>query len=306
MNRKTSLLIAVSGGADSVCLLDMLMFLRKKDTSGLAIAHVNYRLRGRRSDGDELFVRKLAKQYGIPCFVGHYPKNSRKNDEESLRNFRYDFFSSLSEQHGFENIALGHQKNDQAETLLMNLIRGTGPLGLAGMPSRHGKYIRPLLNVTRTDILHYLSARQLTFRSDESNTETRYTRNRIRQELIPLLETRFNPNIITTLSRSALLFGSIARVQAKYSPKKCPLTYHGNTASFSRSDFRALPPLSQKTLLRNVSRTLSNKHYIPTQDTLDELGRLIKASKKSSAAMTTGPLKCERNHDTVLLSYSLP
>lgn len=307
LNQKTpsSLLIAVSGGPDSVCLLDMLVFLRKKDLSTLAIAHVNYQLRGKDSENDELFVRKLAKHYQVPCFVKRYPKNSRKKDEESLRDFRYTFFSSLAERHGFRNIALGHQKNDQVETLLMNLIRGTGPLGLAGMPPRHGRYIRPLLNTTREDILRYLSARQLTFRSDKSNTEIRYTRNRIRKELIPLLETRFNPNIITTLSKSASLFGNIAREQTK-DFRKCPILYSENTASFSRTDFHTLSPLSQKTLLRNISRTLSERRYTPTQATLDELRRIIEAPKKSATAMIAGPLKCKRNHDTVFLSYSLP
>jgi tRNA(Ile)-lysidine synthetase-like protein len=306
LDGKTPLLIAVSGGPDSVCLLDILVFLKSKNPSfALAIAHVNYRLRGEESENDELFVRELAKRYRVPCFVKRYPKNSRKSDEKSLRDFRYTFFSSLSEQHGFENVALGHQKNDQAETFLLNLIRGAGPLGLAGMSPKQGRYIRPLLNTSREDILAYLSACGLSFRSDKSNTETRYTRNRIRKELIPLLEARFNPNIVNTLARSATLFGDTTNKETG-APEECPVTYHGDTASFSRTDFQTLLSLSQKTLLRNISRTLSAKQHTPTQTTLDEFKKLITAKKTPSASLTAGPLKCERNHDTVFLLYSLP
>ncbi len=305
LRAKASLLIAVSGGPDSVCLLDMLVLLKKRYDTNLAIAHVNYQLREEESKNDELFVRELAKRYRIPCFVKRYPKKSRKHDEESLRTFRYTFFSALSERHAFDTIALGHQKNDQAETFLMNLLRGSGPLGLASMSPKHEKYIRPLLDTSREDILRYLTLRELTFRSDQSNTETRYTRNRIRHELIPLLKERFNPNIITTLAKSATLFSDISQEHLK-NLDACPVAYRKNTAYFCHTDFYALSSISQKTLLREIARTLSGKKCTPTQAVLDEFRKVITATKTPSAAMTSGPLKCVRNHDKVFLSYSLP
>ncbi|MBP7811375.1 MAG: tRNA lysidine(34) synthetase TilS [Candidatus Moranbacteria bacterium] len=304
IREKASILIAVSGGPDSVCLLDILAFLRERYDTSLAIAHINYQLRGEESDRDEFFVRELAKYYQVPCFVRHYPKNSRKNDEESLRTFRYTFFAALSKRHHFDTVALGHQQNDQAETLLLNLLRGSGPLGLAGMSPKHGNYIRPLLDTPREDVLRYLAVRGLAFKSDASNTDTRYARNRIRHELVPLLQKRFNPNIIATLARSATLFGDLAQKHAE-NHDSCPVTYRENTAHFSRVHFHTLQAGSQKTLLREIARTLSGTRYTPTQAVLNEFGKMITTTKKPSASMTSGPLKCVRNHDTVFLSYSL-
>lgn len=199
------ILIAVSGGPDSVCLLDMLAFLSRKYAFSLGIAHVNYQLRGKSSAADERFVRDLALRYGIPCFIKRYPIG-KPRDESALRDFRYAFFETLQKQHRFDRLAIGHHMGDQAETLLMNLIRGTGPMGMAGMLPKHGSHIRPLLVIDRAHVLRYVSARSLEFRTDQSNTDTRYTRNRIRHELLPLLRDRFNPNITATLARSAARF----------------------------------------------------------------------------------------------------
>ena len=207
-NENSRILIAVSGGPDSVCLLDMLAFKGKKYELSLGIAHVNYQLRGKDSAADERFVRTLAKRYQIPCFIKRYP-TGMPHDENTLREFRYAFFEKLRKQYRFDRLALGHHMGDQAETLLMNLIRGAGPMGMAGMLPKHNSHIRPLLALDRTHILRYLAACSLEFRTDESNTDTRYTRNRIRCELLPLLRDRFNPNIIATLARSASRFQSI-------------------------------------------------------------------------------------------------
>lgn len=204
-NTDSRILIAVSGGPDSVCLLDMLTFLSQKYPISLGIAHVNYQLRGEDSAADEQFVRTLARRYQIPCFIKRYP-SSQPHDENTLRDFRYAFFEKLMGQHRFDRLALGHHRDDQAETLLMNLIRGTGPMGMAGMLPKHGSHIRPLLALDRAQILQYLTACCIEFRTDKSNSDTRYTRNRIRHELLPLLRDRFNPNIIATLARSASRF----------------------------------------------------------------------------------------------------
>lgn len=208
-------MVAVSGGPDSCCLIDILAFLSRKYSFKLAIAHVNYQLRGADSVADEQFVKALAQQYALPCFIKRYPKNSTQRDEEVLRNFRYTFFEDLSKKHRFDSIALGHQKNDQAETFLLNLLRGSGPLGLAGMPPKYQHRIRPLLVLNREEVLRYLEARSLPFRLDTSNHDARYTRNRIRHELLPLLEERFNPNIIGTLARSATLFQNSLTKQSR-------------------------------------------------------------------------------------------
>ena len=280
----------------------MLAFLKTRYHTTLAIAHVNYQLRGKESAGDEIFIQELAKKYQIPCFIAHYPQTSDKHDEKSLRDFRYRFFSLISEQQSFDTIALGHQKNDQAETFLMNLIRGSGPLGLASMPPEHGKYIRPLLDTSREDILQYLSACKLPFRQDRSNADVRYTRNRIRKELLPLLERRFNPNILATLAHSAMLFGDMDQLRETQTDS-CPVIYQENTAAFSRSDFQTLALPAQKTFLRSLARILSNEQCTPTLPMLSELRKIIVATKTQSASLTIGLLKCTRNHDRVFLLY---
>ncbi len=300
--KKAHILIAISGGPDSVCLLDILAFLQKRCSTTLAIAHVNYQLREEESKADELFVRGLAKQYQLPCFVKRYPKNTKKFDEESLRNFRYHYFTEIATKHGFDTIALGHQKNDQAETFLLNLLRGSGALGLASMLPKHGPYIRPLLDTSRGEILQYLSTRHLKFRLDKSNADVRFTRNRIRKELIPFLQNRFNPNIITTLAHSATLFRDRTRDTGD-DASICPVSYQPNKAVLSRRDFRALPMPVQKTLLRNIARTISEKQFTPTQAVLSELRKIIIATKTESTSLSTGPLKCTRNHDRVFLLY---
>ncbi len=280
----------------------MLDFLKTRYNTTLAIAHVNYQLRGNDSDDDELFVQELAKKYQIPCFISHYPQTTSGHDEKSLRDYRYNFFCLISEQQDFDTIALGHQKNDQAETFLMNLIRGSGPLGLASMAPEHGKIIRPLLNTSREDIIQYLSACSLPFRHDKSNADVRFTRNRIRQDLIPFLEQRFNPNILATLARSAALFSDTLPLSDS-SVSRCPVTYEENIVSFARSSFVALPNIKQKALLRSLSRILSGERHTPTQNALDELRKIIIGTKTSSAHLKIGPLKCTRNHDRVFLLY---
>ena len=283
----------------------MLAFLAKKNTFTLAIAHVNYQLRGVDSLKDESFVRSLASDYHVPCFVKRYPKSAKKQDEQTLRNFRYSFFESLCQKHGFTRIALGHQKSDQTETFLLNLLRGSGPVGLSSMLPRHNLRIRPLLDLDRSDILQYLEARSLTFRTDSSNTDIRYTRNRIRHVLLPFLKQHFNPNIISTLAHSATLFQETIH-QEKPLQEFCPIIFTNQTASFSQKDFMSLTKQDQRLLLRSLVRTLSSVSWIPSYNQTNELIKGISGTKTDSVSITTGALKLTRKGATVLLLYSLP
>lgn len=300
---KSHILIAVSGGPDSVCLLDMLLFLRPRHSFSLALTHVNYQLRGKDSLSDERFVRTLAQKHSLPCFVKRYPKTSHKHDEKTLRDFRYAFFETLAKKYGFSTIALGHQENDQAETFLLNLIRGSGPLGLAGMLPKNGRYIRPLLTLNREDILQYLSARNLPFQTDASNHDTRYTRNRVRQELIPFIQKRFNPSIVSTLAHSASLF----RLTTKTSPEAsslCPIHYDHNTASFSQTAFLLLSSSQQRSLLHNAIQALSGKTASLGRAPMDTFTKAIQSTKPRHATVTIQTLKLTRKNATVFLTYS--
>jgi tRNA(Ile)-lysidine synthase len=204
--RGSSIIVAVSGGPDSTALLTLLARLRKKHNFVLRAAHVNYRLRGRDADRDEAFVRKFCAAWSVPLSVLHPKERPKKNIEERLRLIRYRFFERLRKQQGFDVIATAHTLNDVAETFLLNLLRGAGARGLSPFQRPRPAMVRPLAAFCKTDLLRFLEAENLPFRFDRSNQSPRFTRNRIRHELVPLMET-FNPSILKTLAATAERLG---------------------------------------------------------------------------------------------------
>jgi tRNA(Ile)-lysidine synthase len=200
-------LVGVSGGPDSVALLLVLLRLRSGMDIFLKIVHFNHRLRGAESDQDEAFVHELAARLGLDCHSGgadtkDYAKHKRLSMEEAARDLRYSFFKSIKEMYGCDRIALGHTMDDNAELVLMNLLRGSGPKGLSGIPPvRDGWIVRPLIQVDRKEILAYLDAEKQSYRIDASNMDPSYLRNRVRHDLMPGLQKTYNPNITQTLNR---------------------------------------------------------------------------------------------------------
>jgi tRNA(Ile)-lysidine synthase len=202
-------LVAVSGGADSVALLRGLLQAR---VSVKVVVHFNHQLRGEESDQDEQFVLDLARQLGVDCVttrrdIQTLANETKRNLEEVARTERYEFFSKVAEEKGCSWIATGHNANDQAETALHRLIRGTGLQGLRGVaPIRtlpNGTAIcRPLLRVSRSEIVSFLEVLGQPFRTDSTNASLEFTRNRIRSELLPLMQS-FNPDVVNALSRTA-------------------------------------------------------------------------------------------------------
>lgn len=210
-------LVALSGGGDSVAMLCCLAVL--KDRFGLALeaAHLNHALRGGESEGDEAFCRELCGSLGIPLTVERLAEGGLAACPESLetaaRLARREFFRSLADRNGCGRIATGHTRDDQAETLLQRIIRGTGPAGLGGiLPLAGRRWVRPLLGVGRDEARGYLRDRGVSWREDSSNRDAGFFRNRIRHVLIPLLEERFSPAVIDSLVRLA----ELARTQEDY------------------------------------------------------------------------------------------
>ncbi len=190
---------ALSGGADSTALLFALYLLREKFQFDLAAAHFNHQLRGQESDRDEQFVRRLCDRYDIPLFVGTGEvKAGSKGLEAAAREARYAFFATLP-----GKIATAHTANDNAETLLLHLVRGTGLKGLGGIAPINGKIIRPMLSVTRTDVQKFLKEYCLTCVQDSSNDTDLFLRNRLRHHVMPILE-KENPKLAENLSAMAL------------------------------------------------------------------------------------------------------
>ncbi|QDT78335.1 tRNA(Ile)-lysidine synthase [Gimesia maris] len=207
------LLIAVSGGADSMAMLRALQCLAQSAESlipsdGLLVAHLNHGLRGAASDQDTEWLQHVCQRLSIPCITEKQELNQTSDSglEEQCRIARYDFLTRIAIANQCSQIAVAHTLDDQAETVLHHIIRGTGITGLRGIPQiralEQGLHlIRPLLQVSREEVLTFLNACDQEFRIDESNADTSFTRNRIRHQLLPLLKNEFNPNVVQSLQR---------------------------------------------------------------------------------------------------------
>jgi tRNA(Ile)-lysidine synthase len=204
-------LVAVSGGPDSMALLQCLHALVPILDCSLTVAHLNHGLRGEEADGDEAFVRETCAALGIPFVseavdVKKRAAAAKENLEQAGRECRYEFLRRAAREAGAQKIAVGHNSNDQAETALFRFLRGSGLEGLSAIhPVVNGCVIRPLLECTREQILAYLEWRKCAYREDSSNRDLRYSRNRIRWELVPYLEKHFNPRLGRTLAREVSL-----------------------------------------------------------------------------------------------------
>lgn len=208
-----TLVVALSGGADSTALLDILAHLPGFDLN-LVVAHLNHRLRGAESDADERCARAAAERYGCPCEsvgvdVADLARERGLSLEEAGREARYAFLQGVVGKYAAVAVAVGHHLDDQAETVLMRLLRGAGGRGLAGMRprSREGRLVRPLLCLRRQEIEAYLRQRGLVWCEDGSNRDAGFLRNRVRHELIPLLTT-YNPGIVAGLNQTATLLAA--------------------------------------------------------------------------------------------------
>ncbi len=202
--------VACSGGPDSVALFYLLQNLEKKWNLKLCILHFNHKLRGAESDRDEKFVETLARKFHVRVIKGKpnrllKPKSPKESLEEAARRMRYGFFAQAAKRHPILKVAVAHTQDDQAETILMRILQGTGLRGLGGIRSRLEMkgmtIVRPLLEFRKKEILDFLKAREFSFRNDRSNLSEKFVRNRIRHKLLPWLEKEFNPRVVPALAR---------------------------------------------------------------------------------------------------------
>ncbi len=215
LSPRDSILVAFSGGPDSTCLLELLEGLRKDYSLIIGIAHLNHKLRGKASDQDVEFACEVAKRKGLmfttsSANVREVAEKEKLSIEAAGRKLRYEFLLHSARSIGANKIAVGHTADDQAETILMRLLRGSGPEGFAGIPpvrrasgSASPVIIRPLINIWRSEIMEYLRAHRVRYREDETNLSLEYLRNRIRLKLIPELEANYNPQIKQRLVNAA-------------------------------------------------------------------------------------------------------
>ncbi len=299
---------AVSGGADSVCLFLALKELAPRFGAAVAgIAHLNHKLRGAESDGDERFVEELAARHD----VAFYRSEARVADaggnlEQEARKARLNFYDRLIREGKCDCIATGHTRDDQAETVLFRILRSSGPAGMAGiLPVTGKRIIRPLIETSRADVEEFLRARGIDWREDASNRDTRFARNRIRHELLPAIEREWNPAIRQTLARMADVAqeeerwwrGKIARLARKLATK-------ADGGIEIRADaVAALPKPVARRLVRELIRAAGGRAA-----ELEHVDRAIAlaSSVRGSGCLTAPGLAVTRSFEWLRFSAEAP
>ena len=309
-----SVMVALSGGPDSVALLLALKEIEEALSLQVSAAHVNHLLRGEESDEDERFVRRLCREAAVPLEVQRIDTRqevqaSGENLQSSARRLRYGFLFQLARSHN-RKVATGHTRNDQAETFLMKLIRGAGPAGLSGIaPVRANCFdwgdqtgvvmvVRPLLGISRPEILAYLEERRQSYREDRSNRDLSYDRNWVRHELIPLVENRLNPSLIETLDRSSRLFMEIEEyllARGNEAFEQCRVRQEGETR-LRIEELERFPSIIQKQVVRQgVVNEKGDLHDITLKHMAEVLG--LCSSGSGREVHLPGGLKVQREFE---------
>lgn len=211
LNKEDKILVALSGGPDSICLLHILNSLKDEMNLDIGAAHVNHMLRGQDALADEEYVKKTCEELKIPCYIERIDidkisKEKGISHEMAGREERYKFFDKVKMEKGYNKIAIAHNANDQAETVIMRMMRGAGLEGLCGIRAQRGQdIIRPILCLKRQEIERYCNLNKLNPRIDKSNLEKVYSRNKIRLDILPYMKKNFNEDIIDTINRMASL-----------------------------------------------------------------------------------------------------
>jgi len=293
-----AIIVGVSGGPDSVALVKILHTINasKGLHLRLLVAHLNHQLRGKSAGEDAQFVQDFAAKLSLPCMVKEadiqkIAEQTKCSIEEAARIERYRFFQEAAREHNATLIALGHTADDNVETVLHRIIRGTGTVGLGGIPIKRPlvpdspiQIIRPLLFTWRKEIIQYLRNERLNYRTDESNYETIYLRNKIRLDLIPLLENQYNPNIKNTLNQFCQIFNTnneYLSAEAKKTLKNA--TIKGDReryvidARFLKKQPKILQHLVVQEILNNLQiplKEITYEHYTTILDEIAKAGRM--------------------------------
>ena len=306
--RKTGLIatgdkvvVGVSGGADSIFLLHSLAKARKEGKVTVTAAHFNHRLRGEESDQDEQFTVSFCRKAAVPVEVGHWDHpegNGHRISEEAARNERYQFFERTCRKVGAQKLALAHTRDDDAETILFRILRGSGLSGLRGIPSERSwggfQVIRPLKDISRDEIREHLRKRGISWREDASNQDLRYTRNRIRHELLPLLEKEFNPNIrniLIHLGRNVTEDYDYLQKEADAAFDKALLMEKNRCLVLKRKVFQTFPLAIQKQLFRQALRRLGTDMDLIGYTEWDRVSGLF--PRKTFCHTLPGPLSVQ-------------
>ncbi len=298
-----TIIVGVSGGPDSMCLLHVMMQIAHKEHLTLVVAHVNYGLRGDAANADQMLVEQVAREYGLVWETLQIKENARGN-EELWRTLRYDFFEALRIKYGAQKIAVAHNQNDQAETFLLHLLRGSGLTGLVGMRFVSCNHvIRPLLSVMRDDIFTYCDVQNISFHIDHTNADKKFTRNRVRADLLPYLQINYNPQIIVTLARTAEMMAEDAKILEEQIPVFWTENKTKKTVSFDIKKFKSYSVgLQRRSLLRMIIILCGHTKNIE-KGFIDEMRKMILSTKNKDQVFIGKNLKMNRKGDTVICAY---
>lgn len=310
INENSSLLVAFSGGPDSVFLLHQLNFLSKTHGFRTAAFHLNHCLRGNDSENDAIFCRNFAQNLGIPFYyekkdIRKIAKKLKISEEDAGRRERYRALTEISDLKGFTHVATGHHKDDAIEQVLMNFIRGTGIDGLSGIPEKRGKIIRPLIHIEKKDIISFLENFGITYCRDKTNFETDYLRNRIRNILLPHLEKNYNPSIKKGIANLIDISSEENSFFEKYTETVFDKTVRlePNKAEINLKIFDGLEKAVKRRLLRKTIKKLKGTTF---KTTLDHIDKIIEISTLSGTKQyhLKDQIIAEKYFDTLELKLS--
>lgn len=311
----SSILVAVSGGADSVALLHVLAELRGQLRFDISVAHLNHSLRGADSDEDAQFVVRLAAELGIECDVERadvreMAARERRSLEDAGREARRRFLLRAASRRGCGAVATGHHADDQAETVLLRLLRGAGVRGLSGIePSSPDGFVRPLIECRRRELRLYLDYRGIPYREDSSNLDISYPRNRIRHELIPILQREFNPSIVLALGRTA---GAMAQAEgllsalAERAVRELIMESAGGTMYLDSEGIRAYDKITWRYVFQRAYRTLAGDSQALSHAHLEALVDLVEKRPTGTSLHLPGGIRARRGYGTVQIYRDAP
>ena len=296
------LLVAVSGGPDSLALLHALHALRDELSFGdLQAAHLDHGLRGADSASDATFVASFCAHLGVPCHLGladvaGIAETRKLSTQQAARLARYRFLEATADAAGAERIATGHTQDDQVETVLLNILRGSGLDGLRGIPARRGRFVRPLLDVARAEVNTYCEAHGLTPRLDVSNLATdHYTRNRLRLELLPQLAREYNPGVreaLLRLSQIAARDTDYLAQQAHSALADVTMASEPTRLVLDRTKLAALHPALLRHVLRAALAQFRGTGESVTHEHLEPLCAAIAGERRLPFGLTTPAPQC--------------
>ncbi|MCU0643778.1 MAG: tRNA lysidine(34) synthetase TilS [bacterium] len=302
-------LIAVSGGIDSVVLLHLFIRYQESIPLNLEVIHINHQLRGSQADEDQQFVTRLSKQYHLSVTSRkiNVPKFIEKkgiSQEEGARFLRYRFFKWALKRTGADWVALGHHADDQVETVIDHFLRGSGVKGLMGMPIRRDKFIRPLLFATRKEIETYAKAHSLHYQVDSTNEMTKYRRNRIRLELIPYLQQHFNPAISDVVLRTAQIMDEVEsymQEQAGKALETCLVNFKKHKIVLDINTFLNYFIAIQKYILYQILDRIELPRSILTSAGMDRAMQLIGTRVSGKRMMLTADWQLSIDHECLVI-----